>query len=129
VALFARSELTAEGYADDPAFTLAGTLEKHQRIKAIIVLTWRALNLDLAFRKGQAGQDIVWIGSRLVLNASGIVAQLQGETVTELREIVRGMLEQNVVSEKSPGPWRENSAMQLALLQLGGHSCGKSGRP
>ena len=101
VAMFDRNELTAEGYVDDPIFTIAGIPAQRARSKAIIVLAWRALNLDLSFRKGQSGQDVSWIGSRLVLSRSGVVAQLQGDTVVELKGLIHGMLAQNLVAHSA----------------------------
>ena len=101
VALFRKDMLTAEGYVDDPIFTLPGGLKQRRRAKALIVHIWRTLNLDLSFRKGQSGHEVAWIGSRLFLGQSGIIAQLQGETVMELKAPINGMLQTNVVSHKA----------------------------
>ena len=75
--------------------------QKRTRTKAIIILSRRALNLDLSFRRGQSGHDVSWIGIRLVLGRSGIVAQLQGDTVNELKMLIHNMLSQNLVAHRS----------------------------
>eukprot|EP00959_Pyramimonas_sp_CCMP1952_P267968 5602540-Pyramimonas_sp.AAC.1 len=62
-AMFDAAELSAKACVGDPALASAGAGEQRSRIKAIVVLAWRALNLDLSFRKGQAGCVISWIGA------------------------------------------------------------------
>ncbi|CAK0818485.1 unnamed protein product, partial [Prorocentrum cordatum] len=76
-AMFDAAELSAKACVGDPALASAGAGEQRSRIKAIVVLAWRALNLDLSFRKGQ------------------------GDAVSELKEIIGSILETNVVSTQS----------------------------
>ncbi len=58
-----------------------GTKARRALVEAIVVLAWRALNLHLTFHRGQSGREVSWIGSRLVMSSTGVVAQMQGETV------------------------------------------------
>ncbi len=55
IAMFDRSELTAEAYVNDPAFTVVGTEERRARVKAIVVLAWRTLNLTSRFARSSRG--------------------------------------------------------------------------
>ena len=99
VALFHKDEFTGKGYVDDPIFTLSGAAKHRKRAEALIVLIWRTPNRDVAFRKSQPGHEVSWIGTRLLLSRSGIVAQLQGDTVMELKSIISGMLQQHCLAE------------------------------
>ena len=85
---------------DDPAFTFTGSAAQRRRCKALVVLAWRCINLDLSFKKGQYGQSIVWIGCRLRMTKDGVIALLQSEAVLEMQRMVSDILASNVVSEK-----------------------------
>ncbi len=72
-------------YVDDPAFTLAGPPARRRRCNALIVLAWRIIDLELAFKKGQSGRTVDWICCQLRLTSVGVTAQLQAESVLELQ--------------------------------------------
>ncbi len=54
--LVSAKEAKAQVYVDDLAFTLAGVPARRRRCKAVIVLAWRILNLELAFKKARAAR-------------------------------------------------------------------------
>ena len=64
-------------------------------------MIWRCLNLELAFRKGQASRAVDWIGCQLRLTSVGVIAQLQAESVIEMQKFVTEALAHNAVSEKA----------------------------
>ena len=101
LALFSKRECREQAYVDDPAFTITGSERGRRRTMAIIVLVWRCLNLELAFRKGQTGRKISWIGSTLILARSGVLATLQSDTVDELKALLSDVASANVVSIKA----------------------------
>ena len=100
VALFTATVCKAQVYVDDPAFTFTGSAAQRRRCKALVVLVWRCVNLDLAFKKGQCGAAIDWIGCRLRITKVGVIALLQSEAVREMQRMVSAALGANVVSEK-----------------------------
>ena len=97
-ALVKAEEALHEVYVDDPAYAIAKANWVHTF--AIIVLAMRALNLKLAFRKGQAGRQVDWIGSRLTIDATGVKAELKQEARDELILLITGALKLNVVPTK-----------------------------
>ena len=68
-------------------FTEVGQTQARDRTMAIILPVWRCL--ILAFKKGQIGQSISWMGSRLILTRSCALATLQSDTITELKSLLR----------------------------------------
>ena len=49
-------------YLADPLFHLQGSMEERNTALAIVLLTWRALGLRIAWSKGQRGKEVDWIG-------------------------------------------------------------------
>ena len=100
MAMFVKPEARAQAYVDDPIFTFTGTASQRDRAKALVILAWRMLNIDLSFRKGQLGHSAAWIGCKLVMTKAGVLAALQAEAVKEMREMIAQMLKENVASVK-----------------------------
>jgi hypothetical protein len=100
IAMFSKDECRAQVYVDDPAMTFCGKPATRRRAKALVIAVWRALNLDLSFKKGQEGHAVSWIGSRLLLTRSGVLAMLQADTIKELSDTIDEILKHNVVSHK-----------------------------
>ena len=59
---------------------------------------WRALNLKLAFQKGQRGASVEWIGCEVTIDAAGVTATIKEETRREMLELVEGALADSVIS-------------------------------
>jgi hypothetical protein len=99
--MFEKRDCRAQAYVDDPALVFRGDQAQRRRAKALVTVSWRALNLDLVFRKGQEGQTVTWIGSKLLMTRSGVPATLQAETIAELKKMIGEMLGSNVVAVKA----------------------------
>ena len=100
-ALLTHGRTGMEVYVDDPAVVIAGTQQERDIEVAIIVLAWRAINLRLAFQKGQRGRAVEWTGCRILVNKKGVAASLKQEACEELKAIIKGMLGTNVVPFKA----------------------------
>ena len=58
-------------YVDDPSYAVRGTPAHCQMQVAHCILVWLTLGVRLAFKKGQLGPSVNWIGaSSTVLNLS-----------------------------------------------------------
>ena len=87
-------------YVDDPAFTLRGTKRQRDRSIAIIILMWCAFGFDLSFRKAIRGRAVPWIGVRVSIHPTWVVATIKADRVSELLELTRTYLSKNVISVK-----------------------------
>ena len=86
-------------YIEDPTAILRGSRTAVRRMKAKLILIWRALKLDLAFRKGQEGSRIVWICHRVSCDVSAktVSAQIKPEFLEELGKETKTMLTKNTM--------------------------------
>lgn len=100
-AVLAKDSSRMEVYVDDPALAICGTRAERDLEIAIVVLAWRALNLNLAFQKGQRGRVVEWIGCSLAVNALGVVASVKPETRDEILELITSLAKSNVVPVKT----------------------------
>ena len=87
-------------FVDDPLGTLTGSERQRNTYIAMVVLVWSALGFPLAFKKGQRGYEIVWIGATLRVMASGLEASIKKSILDELRAHVLEILKSNAVSRK-----------------------------
>ena len=98
--MFHPSELLLQTFVDDPIGSVTGSERQRNYIVAAIVLVWMALGFPLAFKKGQRGPEIVWIGATLRVTSSGVEASIRKSILDELRVQVSDILKSNVVSRK-----------------------------
>mgnify|MGYP003341758329 CR=1 FL=1 len=98
--MFHPSELLLQTFVDDPIGVLTGSERQRNYFIAMVVLSWSALGFPLAFKKGQRGREIVWIGATLQLTSTGLEASIKKSILDELRAQVADILKSNVVSRK-----------------------------
>ena len=84
-ALFPAQAVDLQCFVDDPCITLTGTRADRDRWLALIILVWRALGLPLAFRKGQRGSQVTWIGSVLTCIRDEIRCTIKDSILEDLR--------------------------------------------
>ena len=61
------SDGAAQCYVDDPILVVSGTSREQQRRLLKWFLLWRALGLDISWRKAQTGDSVQWIGASISL--------------------------------------------------------------
>ena len=107
--VFETSALRLHVYIDDPIAVLRGSRVTVRRMKAKLILTWRALKLDLAFRKGQQGSKIVWVGHTVSCDVSAktVSAQIKPEFLEELEKETKTVLSNSTMPYKKLAiiPW------------------------
>ena len=59
--LFEPDRLRLACFLDDHTATIVSTKRQRMMTVAIIILTWEALGLSLAYHKGQRGPMVVWV--------------------------------------------------------------------
>ena len=78
----------------------------------MICLVWEALNFTLAYRKGQFGPNVVWIGGELTFTKSGVTGQAKQSIVEDIVTALRKFRTENV-----------HSCKELAVLRGQGEPC------
>ena len=96
--LFPQGVLALHCFVDDPIATIKGTTEERQLTVATIVVTWEALNFQLAYKKGQFGAQAVWIGGQLTVTDQGIRAEVKQAIVDDIKSDIVKFLSTNLVS-------------------------------
>lgn len=104
-AMYAPSEARMNTYVDDPATVIAGEQGARDYITAGIILIWRLLGLRLAFRKGQRGEVVDWIGFQIKIRACGkpwahVQVTLKEETFRQLVQLLDEARSKNVLGTK-----------------------------
>lgn len=94
-------EVLLEGFVDDPVATVGGFEAERTQHIAVIVALWRSLNIELAFKKGQRGQQITWIGFAFRVYAECVVVEIMEESYAALLAIFESVRGQNVLPVKS----------------------------
>ena len=100
--LFPQGVLALHCFVDDPIATIKGTTEERQLTVATIVVTWEALNFQLAYKKGQFGAQAVWIGGQLTVTDKGIRAEVKQAIVDDIKSDIVKFLSTNLVVKRRP---------------------------
>jgi hypothetical protein len=98
--LFHPEEVLLQTFVDDPIGCLTGSRRQRNLWLAIIVLVWSALGFKLAFKKGQRGPEVVWIGGTIKVSRAGVEASIKQSILDCIREQLREILKSNVCSRK-----------------------------
>ena len=67
---------------------------------AVVLLLWIAFGFKLAFRKGQRGARVDWIGNNIAINRDWVHVTITDEFMREFRAATHEISQVNVVSEK-----------------------------
>ena len=51
-------------FVDDPLLAVRGPKRRRRRLAYTLITVWSALGFPLAFRKGEFGTKIAWIGAK-----------------------------------------------------------------
>ena len=101
-AMHSSSAFRLNTYVDDPMGILAGVPAARDMATAATVLAWRLLNLRLAFRKGQRGNALEWIGFKASIsctpNFEEVTVSLKQETQAELLAMIEEFWSKNILS-------------------------------
>ena len=68
---------------------------------AVVIVIWRVLGFPLAFRKGQRGPSVVWIGCTYELDAESVTVSIKEAILADLKDQVTTAMSSNVVSRKA----------------------------
>ena len=82
--LFTEGTLSLHCFVDDPIASIKGTKEEQELVVATIMATWEALNFELAYKKGQFGSSVVWIGGQLTASETGIRAEVKQSILDDI---------------------------------------------
>ena len=88
-------------YVDDPGTTIGGVQRDRRRIITLMVLALRAINVRLAFRKGQLGVDVAWIGFGYRIRQAGVQVYVLPETFEDLCKLIAQVAASNIVGIKT----------------------------
>ena len=88
----AESELDVETFVDDPILTLSGTDQERSDNAALWIFAIRCLGFPLAFKKGQRGPGVTWIGAVLTDCSSSVVVTIKPEILNELRNQIQQII-------------------------------------
>ena len=97
--VFDTSALRLHVYIDDPIAILRGSPNTIRRMKAKLILIWRALSLDLAFGKGQPDSAAQWVGHTVTCDSQlkTVSAQIKPEFLADLGSETQDLLKKNTV--------------------------------
>ena len=87
-------------FVDDPIAAIRGTPLSRKLTVATIILTWEALGFGLAYRKGQFGRKVSWIGGTLTINSEGILGEVKDTIVEDIVSALQKFAKANVLSKK-----------------------------
>jgi hypothetical protein len=98
--LFHPDTLRLHCFVDDPIASVRGTAAERRAAVATMVLVWEALSFGLAYKKGQFGKKVVWIGGTLEFTASGLDAAVKDTIVEDIVTGFKAYSASNIVSRK-----------------------------
>ena len=75
-------------------------LDYEKKSVATMILCWEALGFALAYRKGQLGTSVVWIGGKLEFNSKGIQASIKETIIEDIVEALQRYKTTNVIEPK-----------------------------
>ena len=99
-ALFYDYEVRMNTFVDDPNMCIAGNTSERNRCLTLIVLCWQMLNFDLAFKKGERGSAVNWIGASITANHHQVEATIKESTIQDLKVTLQEALQCNVIPIK-----------------------------
>ena len=65
-----------------------------------MILVWEAVGFKLAYRKGQLGKEVTWIGATLQVTADGISARVKQTIVDDIVTALDQFKHTNIISKK-----------------------------
>ena len=77
-----------------------GSPKRRQTISTVIILTWQALGLDLAFRKAQVSSDVTWIGGEICTSSESVIARVKASIIEDIVEALEAFKTQIVIGRK-----------------------------
>ena len=86
--MFPALELCLQIYVDDPHVSLKGTEAERSRTLTILLLWWRALGIQMNWRKTRRGRALSWIGATIEIMPHrsvkvGVPAKMAAELAEE----------------------------------------------
>ena len=93
-------EARLQMYVDDPLLALKGSEARRARLAARFLFVWLLLGMGVAFPKARFDRELVWIGVKLRITDSGIVASIPAEKAADLLALINECLSKNVLSVK-----------------------------
>ena len=98
--LFDPDELRLVCYVDDPFAAIRGTYERRRLLTTVMVLVWNALGFKLAFRKGQLGATVTWIGITVTIEHNGVRARVKQAIIDDIMSDLAAFGKTNIISKK-----------------------------
>ena len=97
-ALFNPKRARIQIYVDDPLTVWRGTGTQIRTMKAILLLWWIALGLEVAWAKVQHGTRVKWIAAQVEIKNGKVTLSLPAEYAAELEKEAAELLQHNVAS-------------------------------
>eukprot|EP00435_Cladocopium_sp_Y103_P050142 s2443_g15.t1 len=88
-------------YVDDPLAILRGSVQEQQRLACLVVTMWSIMGFPIATHKAVLSQALIWIGVKLHIQESQVVAEVPASKVQELDKLLEEAMQSNVISKKS----------------------------
>ena len=60
---------------DDSILAVRGPKRRRRRMAFTLTIVWSAMGFPLAFKKGEFGDKVAWIGAKLTVHPEGIIAR------------------------------------------------------
>ena len=98
--LFPRNRVRLHCFVDDPIAGVRGQKPQRRRYIAIMILVWEAVGFKLAYRKGQLGKEVTWIGATLQVTADGTSARVKQTIVDDIVTALDQFKLTNIISKK-----------------------------
>jgi hypothetical protein len=117
-ALFDQQKVKLHCFVDDPIASIRGAPWERKLTAAVMMLCWEALNFNLAYRKGQFGGTVDWIGGNLEFTSTGISARIKDSIVQDILQDLKSFEGLNVIPTKALRSFvgRANHAAGLLLV-------------
>ena len=96
----ASEQARVQVYVDDPLCLLRGTSERHSRLSTLIILSWLIMGFPVAFHKAVLAPMLVWVGIKLQITDTHVIAEVPEDKVSELKSLLRSSIDGNLVSKK-----------------------------
>ena len=95
-----------------------GTPDVVQTHAALAILTWAVLGVPLAFKKGQIGTSVKWIGASFTVQPTGVAATITAERLDEMHALTKTITASNLFSVKALRTYTGKAQAIASLLYV-----------
>jgi len=111
--------LRVKPYVDDPVIAARGTSVERNGSSTMVLLTWQALGVDLAWNRAQRGLEAMWMSASIKISKHIVTAAVKAELFDVIRDSWVRILKRNLSGLKELRTFAER-AVHAARLGIDG---------